>query len=159
MTTLYSERGLSRMWLLLVPFATIAMIVTQVTLAGRGSDWWVWVILGLCCQGFVWLQVTAGRTHVSVVLTPEALRCGEETLPVSEIAQILPGKAPDHPRKAKPGDFPAWSSARAMGRLPSIPRRRYGMGLRLADGSTVQAWARNDYALRAALEPLLTKVG
>ena len=44
-----------------------------------------------------------------------------------------------------------------MGRLKTVPRRRYGMGLQLADGSTVQAWARNDYALRAALEPLLTR--
>lgn len=159
MTTLYAERGLSRGWLLLVPFATVVMIVTQATLVGRTSDWWIWILLGLACQGFVWMQVTAGRTHVSVALTPEELRCGEETVPVAEIAAILPGKAPDHPRKAEPEDFPSWYSSRALGKLRTVPRRRYGMGLKLADGSTVQAWARNDYALRAALEPLLTKAG
>ncbi|BDH55625.1 DUF3093 family protein [Tsukamurella sp. PLM1] len=155
-TALYAERGLSRIWLLLVPAATIAMIVTQAVLVGRTSDWWVWVVLGLGCQLFVWMQVTAGRTHVSVELTPEELRCGDERIPVADIAEILPGKAPDHPRRAKPEDFPSWSSSRVMGRLPQVPRRRYGMGLRLTDGSTVQAWARNDYALRAALGPLLT---
>ncbi|GAB3131850.1 hypothetical protein GCM10027289_18700 [Tsukamurella serpentis] len=157
MTPLYTEPGPSRGWLLLVPVATVAMIATQWLLAGRTSDWWVWVLLGVCTQGFVWLQMTAGRTHVSVALTPEQLRCGEETIPVAEIAEILPGKTPDHPRRAKPEDYPSWASARAMGRLRSVPRRRYGMGLRLADGSVVQAWARNDYALRAALEPLLTR--
>ncbi|MCA0159045.1 DUF3093 family protein [Tsukamurella sp. M9C] len=152
---LYAERGLSRVWLLIVPLATVAMILTQWLLAGRTSEWWIWLLLGLATQGFVWLQVTAGRTHVSMAITPEELRCGEETIPVADIARILPGKSPDHPRKAKPEDFPAWSSARAMGRLSTVPRRRYGMGIQLADGSTVQAWARNDYALRAALEPLL----
>ncbi len=156
---LYAERGLSRIWLLLVPVATVAMILTQWLLAGRTSDWWIWLLLGLATQGFVWMQVTAGRTHVSVELTAQDLRCGEESIPVADIARILPGKAPDHPRKAAPEDFPAWSSARAMGRLPAVPRRRYGVGLQLADGSTVQAWARNDYALRAALEPLLTRAG
>lgn len=156
MTPLYAERGLSRIWLVIVPVATVGMILTQWLLAGRTSEWWIWLLLGLATQGFVWLQVTAGRTHVSMALTSDELRCGEEAIPVAEIARILPGKAPDHPRKAKPEDFPAWSSARAMGRLGVVPRRRYGVGLQLADGATVQAWARNDYALRGALEPLLS---
>ena len=157
MTALFSERGPSRLWLLLTPVATVAMIVTQATLVGGASDWWLWVIIALPVQLFVWLQASAGRTHVSVELTPESLRCGEESVPVAEIAEILPGKAPDHPKRAAPEDFPPWMSARTMGRLPQPPRRRYGVGLRTVDGSTLQAWARNDYALRAALEPLLTK--
>ncbi|KXO97979.1 DUF3093 family protein [Tsukamurella pseudospumae] len=156
---LYAERGLSRIWLVLVPLATLAMILTQWLLAGRTGEWWIWLFLGLATQGFVWLQVTAGRTHVSVELTEHELRCGEESVPVAEIGRILPGKAPDHPKRAAPEDFPAWTSARPMGRLSQIPRRRYGVGLQLTDGSTVQAWARNDYALRASLEPLLTKAG
>ncbi|WP_019200951.1 DUF3093 family protein [Tsukamurella sp. 1534] len=156
---LYAERGLSRIWLIWAPLATVLMIVTQWLLLGRTSDWWMWVILGLMAQLFVWLQVSAGRTHVSVELTPETLRCGDESIAVADIAEILPGKAPDHPKKAAPEDFPSWTSARTMGRLSSVPRRRYGMGIRLRDGSVVQAWARNDYALRAALEPLLMPAG
>ena len=80
---LYAERGLSRIWLLIVPVATVAMILTQWLLAGRTSEWWIWLLLGLATQGFVWLQVTAGRTHVSMAITPEELRCGEETIPVA----------------------------------------------------------------------------
>ncbi|ADG77309.1 hypothetical protein TPAU25S_02148 [Tsukamurella paurometabola] len=155
MSELYSERGLSRVWLFIAPVLTIAVIVTQGVVIGEWSDWWMWLLLGGLSQLFVWLQVTAGRTHVSVALTPEELRCGEESIPVDEIAEILPGKMPDHPKKAKPEEFPSWSSARVMGKLQTVPRRRYGMGLKLTDGSTVQAWARNDYALRAALAPLL----
>lgn len=157
MTPLYSERGLSQVWLFIVPVFTVAMIVTQGVLIDRWSDWWMWALLGALAQLFVWLQVTAGRTHVSIELTPETLRCGDESIPVADIAKILPGKAPDHPKKAKPEDFPAWTSARTMGRLKAVPRRRWGVGLGLTDGSTVQAWARNDYALRAALEPLLSE--
>ncbi|GAA1000989.1 membrane protein [Nocardiopsis tropica] len=157
MSELYSERGLSRVWLFIAPVFTVAMILTQGMLIGRWGDWWMWLLLGALAQLFVWLQVTAGRTHISVALTAEELRCGDETIPVAEIAEILPGKTPDHPKKATPEDFPAWSSARTMGKLAAVPRRRYGVGLKLTDGSTVQAWARNDYALRAALEPLLTR--
>lgn len=155
MTLLYSERGLSRVWLMIAPVATIAMIITQIFLVGRGSDWWLWLVIGGLAQVFVWLQVTAGRTHVSVELTDQSLRCGDETLAVAEIAEILPGKAPDHQKKNAPIEGPEWLRAPAMGRLAHVPRRRYGVGLKLVDGSTVQAWARNDYALREALEPLV----
>jgi hypothetical protein len=50
---------------------------------------------------------------------------------------------------------PSWRSARALGELAGVPRGRTGIGLKLAEGRTVQAWARKDEKLRVALTDLL----
>lgn len=151
--TRYRERGVSLLWLVPAPVGVIGMIISEV-IVGDGGDWWIWLLLGAIGELLVWLQLVAGRTHVSVHLTDDALRCGAETLSIAEIAEILPGSAVDHGTKSLTG-APKWRTARAMGRLGTVPRRRYGVGLRTTDRATLQAWAKNDYALRAQLAPLV----
>jgi len=48
-----------------------------------------------------------------------------------------------------------WQSARALGELFGVPRRRTGIGLKLTGGRTAQAWALRHRHLRAALTPLV----
>jgi len=50
-----------------------------------------------------------------------------------------------------------WEAAPALGESVSVPRRHTGIGLELSDGRLAQAWARDDAALRAALEQVLHK--
>lgn len=102
--------------------------------------------LGFCALalgGFTALQVVAGRTHARVELTADTLRQGTESLPLAEIAAILPAD------DAEAGD------GRALGELSGVPRRRRGIALRLRDGRIVRAWAIDHVGLRAALTAAL----
>lgn len=98
--------------------------------------------LGFCAVaigGFTGLQVIAGRTHARVELTGTALHQGVESVPLTEIAAVLPTDDDDA------------ADGRALGALSGVPRRRRGIGLRLVDGRIVQAWAIDHAGLRAAL--------
>ena len=75
------------------------------------------------------------------------LRQGTERLRVDDIVRIYP--------EPKGPDVPKWQSARALGELTGVPRRRTGIGLKLTNDRTVQAWARKHEALRAALTHLV----
>jgi hypothetical protein len=153
-TVHYREAGVSLLWLLPAPIAAIGMIISEVAV-GNAGKWWIWALLGLLGELLAWIQVMAGRTHIGVELTDDELRCGSETLALADIAEILPGSTPDHGTSGLSVDAPPWRTARAMGRLGTVPRRRYGVGLRTTDRAKLQAWAKNDYALRAHLVPLL----
>jgi hypothetical protein len=75
-------------------------------------------------------------------LTTHALRLGET------------GQAdPDGERDAADGDARdgEWQTSRALGELTGVPRGRTAIGLRLADGRDVQAWAHRHRELREAL--------
>ncbi|WP_238815594.1 hypothetical protein [Nocardia brasiliensis] len=125
----------------------LCLIILILELAtGSAVHWFALLFCGSLIAGFVVLQVVAGRRHVSVELTGTTLRQGTETLPLSTIAAVLPERDEDA------WDDEEWESARALGELSGVPRRRTGIGLRLADGGYVQAWARDHRALRAALE-------
>ncbi|GAA4384903.1 DUF3093 family protein [Tsukamurella soli] len=155
--TVYREQGVSVWWLAVAPILAVIVSATEIAV-GITVHWWQWTALAVTIDLLVWLQVAGGRTHISVALTRDTLRCGNESLPVDRIAEILPGYAPDDVRRTKSAaepERPEWMSARTLGQLPRVPRRRYPVGLVLADGETVQAWAKNDYALREALAPLL----
>jgi hypothetical protein len=101
---------------------------------------------------FIALQVKAARIHTSVVLTPETLQQGTETIKVSEIVRVYP--EPDHPLAAQK-DLERWQSARALGELVGVPKGRTGIGIRMTGGRTAQAWARRHRHLRNALTPLV----
>jgi len=109
-------------------------------------------IFFLLVTGFLTIQVKAARIHTSVVLTPQNLRQGTETIRVSEILTVYP--EPDHPQAAKK-DLERWQSARALGELVGVPKGRTGIGLRLTGGRTAQAWARRHRHLRNLLTPLV----
>ncbi|MDF0531721.1 DUF3093 family protein [Tsukamurella sp. 8F] len=155
---LYEEHGVSRLWLVIAPVLAIVMLVTEYV-NGVTVHWPLWLGLAVLADLFIAMQVYAGRTHISVRLDRDSLRCGNETVAVGAIDEILPGYAPDDVKRRKGApapDAPAWTRARTLGQLPRVPRRRYPIGLRLQGGETVQAWAKNDYALREALAPLVS---
>lgn len=73
---------------------------------------------------------------------------GTETVDVAEITEIFP------PAEYEDGEYEPkkWETARVLGELSGVPRKRHGIGLRLVGGGLVQAWAKDDDGLRAALE-------
>lgn len=148
---LFSERGASWWWVALGPAAAGAMVVIQIW-SGAPVSFVVPAIFLVLVSAFVGLQVKAARIHVSVELTPEALRQGTETILVREIVKVYP--EPEH-HEASGKELARWQSARALGELTGVPRHRIGIGLKLTGDRTAQAWARRHRQLRAALTPLV----
>ncbi|AYF73544.1 hypothetical protein D7D52_06390 [Nocardia yunnanensis] len=129
--------------------ALCAIILLIEVIRGGAVHWFGLVFCALLLAGFVWLQVVAGRRHISVELTPESLREGTETVALHDIAEVLPEDDEES------WDYEDWQSARALGELTGVPRRRKGIGLKLTDGRLVQAWARDHVTLRAELTAAL----
>ncbi|WP_024801976.1 hypothetical protein [Nocardia sp. BMG51109] len=151
-TVLFAEPGARWRTVAYGPLLCLAVLLLELVLRGQVH----WFGLGFCAAllaGFVYLQVVAGRRHVSVELTGSTLREGTETLPLSRIDQVLP--EPDE----ESWDDEDWQSARALGELSGVPRRRKGIGLKLRDGGgLVQAWARDHRRLRAELTAALERL-
>lgn len=126
------------------PILCLIIFIVELT-TGSSVHWFALLFCGSLIAMFVVLQVIAGRRHVSVELTADTLRDGTETLPLSSIAAVLPERDEDA------WDDEDWEEARALGELSGVPRRRTGIGLRLTDGSLVQAWAKDHRTLRAEL--------
>ncbi|WP_433606891.1 hypothetical protein [Prescottella agglutinans] len=131
-------------------FCVVALVIELLT--GPVVHWFALTLFAAILAGIVYVQVAAARRHVSVSLTDTTLRQGAEELPVAEIAAVLPEADPY-------GDEPQpWESARSLGELSGVPRRRKAIGLRLQDGSLVQAWARDDEGLREQLTRAVASV-
>lgn len=168
---IFVENGASRLWLLGGPVAAAAMIFVQVS-SGAGFQPIVPLGLLILLTAVFSLQVRAARLHTSVELTPEALREGTETILLSEIVSVYP-EASTKPSTGPLGLSPVallrgrvpidvkgrgeepWQSARSLGDLSGIPKGRTGIGLKLTNGRTAQAWARNHAELRRQLVALL----
>jgi hypothetical protein len=145
---LFREPGASWLWLLAGPAAGIAMLLIQIS-SGYGPKPLVPGIFLVLVTGFLAIQVKAARIHTSVELTPEYLREGAETIRIPEIIRIYP--------EAEGRDVPKWQSARALGELAGVPRGRTGIGVRLSNDRTAQAWARRHRELRVALNSLVNE--
>src|SRR5271156_6747651 len=137
---LFREVGATWYWLLAGPISAAIMLWIEKS-NGNGLQISVPVFFLVVLTSFIALQVKAARIHTSVVLTPQTLRQGTETIRVSEILKVYP--EPDHPRAAKK-DLERWQSARALGELVGVPK-----------GRTAQAWARRHRHLRNLLTPLV----
>jgi hypothetical protein len=148
---LFYESGASWLWVLGGPAAAVSMILIEVW-SGAGIQLVTPLIFLVMVSAFVGLQVKAARLHVSVELTDDALRQGTETILVREIVKIYPEA--EH-SVASDKELASWQSARALGELVGVPRGRTGIGLKLTQGRTAQAWARRHRHLRAALTPLI----
>src|ERR1700757_1489644 len=148
---LFYEPGASWYWVLTGPAAAVSMILIEIW-SGAGAQLAVPAIFLVMVSAFVALQVKAARIHVSVELTEDALRQGTETILVREIVRVYP-EAGSHEVSGK--ELAKWQSARALGELVGVPRGRKGIGLKLTQGRTAQAWARRHRQLRAALTPLV----
>ncbi|MEV0948041.1 hypothetical protein [Rhodococcus sp. NPDC049939] len=130
-------------------FCLIALVIELLT--GPVVHWFALPLFAALLSGFISVQVVAARRHASVELTSSSLRQGTEDLPIVEIVKIMPPADPEA-REMQP-----WETARTLGELSAVPRRRSGIGLRLTSGALVQAWAKDDKGLRAQLEPLIAK--
>lgn len=138
-----------------------ALILVVEMLGGATPHWFALLFCGGLIAAFSAVQVLAARTHVSVRLTAAALHQGAETVPLSAIREVLPeqGAGPVDAaslagvswQDADSWNEQEWESARALGELTGVPRRRTGIGLRLREGGLVQAWAKDHRGLRAAL--------
>lgn len=147
---LFEEPGARWRSLLWGPvFCAVALVIELAT--GPVVHWIALGLFALLLVGFTYVQVSAARRHVSVELTPLRLRQGTEALDIADIEAVLP--APDYSgRHYEPAK---WETARVLGELSGVPRRRTAVGLRLVGGAFVQAWARDDDALRDALEQVV----
>ena len=143
---LFSEQGASWLWVLAGPAAGIAMAMIQLS-AGYGIQWMVPGLFFVLVSSFLAVQVKAARIHTSVELTTEKLRQGTEVTRTDEIVRVYP--------EASGAQTPKWQYARALGELTGVPRGRTGIGVRLTDDRTAQAWARKHHQLRAALTNLV----
>ena len=150
---IFAEPGASWLWVLLGPIAATAMALVQ-RAAGVGFQPLVPLMFLVLVTGVLIVQVKAGRIHTSIELTRDALREGTETILISEIVTVYPESA-ESPKSSKPPH--SWQSARTLGELSGFPKGRYAIGLKLTNGRTAQAWARDDDALRAALTELVAQ--
>jgi hypothetical protein len=148
---LFYEPGASWWWLACGPAAAAAMVLIEIW-SGAPVSLVVPAIFLVMVSAFLGIQVKAARIHVSVELTEDALRQGTETILVREIVKVYP--EPDD-REASEKEVARWQSARALGELVGVPRGRVGIGLKLTNQRTAQAWARRHRQLRAALTPLV----
>ena len=143
---LFYEQGASWLWVLAGPLAGFAMAMIQLS-AGYGIQWVVPGIFFVLVTLFLSIQVKAARIHTSVELTVDHLRQGTEVTRTDEIVRIHP--------EASGAETPKWQYARALGELTGVPRGRTGIGVRLTNDRTAQAWARKHHQLREALTNLL----
>jgi hypothetical protein len=143
---LFYEQGASWAWVLAGPGAGIAMALIQMS-AGYGIQWLVPGVFFVLVSGFLWIQVKAARIHTSVELTPDYLRQGTERIRTDDIERVYP--------EAKGPDAPKWQLARALGELTGVPRGRTGIGLKLTNDRSAQAWARRHQQLRTVLTQLV----
>ncbi|QIS23050.1 hypothetical protein [Nocardia terpenica] len=148
---LFAEPGARWRTVAYGPLLCLVILVLELVFRRGPVHWFGLTFCALLLAGFVALQVVAGRRHVSVELTADALREGVETLPLRTIAEVYP----EHDEDAWEDE--SWRSARALGELSGVPRRRTGIGLRLRDGGMVQAWARDHGRLRAELTAALAR--
>ena len=139
---LFDEPGGSWWVVSIGPFMIAAVLIMEIVGGGR-IHWPVLTIFGVILIGFTVLQVAAARKHVSVLLTETSLHQGAQTIALADIAEVYP--------ENRTGEHEKWESARALGELPAVPRRRKGVGLKLADGKLRQAWARDVDRFRVEL--------
>lgn len=159
---LFFESGASWLWLLAGPAAALSMVFIQWR-AGLGFPLTVPIMFLVIVSGVLALQIHAARVHTSVELTATTLREGTEIVAVKDILALFPepelpsksrGQVSNWRRKPTESKEP-WQTARALGELSGVPRGRTGVGLQLAGRRTVQAWARDAEAFRAALSRLV----
>jgi hypothetical protein len=137
---LYSEPGSTWWPVLWGPIFAVVGALVELLTGPVHTLAWVLVAVGFAGAGAVWAQ---GRRRVcSVELTPVALRQGREVLDVEKIA-------------AADEEVGTPVAARVLGTGWAVPRKFEAVPVRLRDGTTVVAWARDGEALRAALRELI----
>lgn len=148
----YREDGWSWAWIVAAPLFCVAAGVFE-----WATDAPVhWLMLTVCAVATALshaVMIGATRIHGRVRLTDTTYTQGTEDLDLDRVAEVLPLPAAPTGRFGGPAPTPAsWESARTLGELREVPRRRQAVGLRLDSGAEVRAWGRDGAALHAALE-------
>ena len=138
---LYAESG-SSWWPVAWGPALAAMGLLAELVAGGRLAVWLWLPAAAALALFSTVWVAARRRVRSVRLTPSVLRQGREELAVASIADV--------------GDVGVSMGAVVLGGSWLVPNGTDGIPLRLTDGRSVLAWARDAEALRSALRTLVT---
>lgn len=147
---LYAEDGWSWAWILAAPvFCGAAALFEVVT--GAPVHWLMLTVCAVASAASHGVMIAATRVHGRVRVTPTAYFQGTEELELSRVEEVLPAADGD--------DEESWQSARTLGELREVPRRRGSVGLRLASGAEVRAWARRPAALRTALAEAVAAAG
>ena len=136
---LYAEPGSSLWPVLWGPAFAVAGALVE--LASGPVHVLAWFLVGFVLAGLAGIWVQARRRVCAVRLTTSALTQGRESLGVDKLAEV--------------DDVGASAGARVLGGGWSVPRKFTEVPIKLTDGSTVLAWARDGEALRAALSRLL----
>ena len=147
---LFAEDGWSWAWILAAPLFCAGAAVFELA-TGAPVHWLMLTVCAIAsalCHG---VMIAATRVHGRVRLTPTTYTQGTEELELSRVEEVLP----------LPGDEPeaSWQTARTLGELRDVPRRRGSVGLRLDTGAEVRAWTRDPVALHAALEEAVGAAG
>lgn len=100
-----------------------------------------WLIVAVVLFGVSVLWVNARRKVYRVQLTPKTLTQGRESLEIGHVTKV--------------SEVGAAVGAKPLGGGWTVPRKTDEVPLRLDDGSTVLAWARDGEALRDALARLV----
>lgn len=145
---LYAEDGWSWAWVFSAPLFCLFAAVFELV-SGAPVHWWMLTVCAVAsamCHG---VMIAATRVHGRVRVTEASYTQGTEELELERIAAVRPLPGDDVPEAS-------WESARTVGELREVPRRRKSVGLLLDNGGEVRAWARDSAALHAAL---VTAVG
>jgi hypothetical protein len=137
---LFAEAGSSWWPLAWGPLLALPGVLIEAT-GGGAIPLWVWLLAGAGLTVYTAAWVAARRRFREVRLTPTQLRGGREVLPVARITAV--------------DDVGTSMGAPVVGGSWLVPRGTTGIPLRLDDGSTVLAWARDAEALGAALRRLV----
>ncbi|GGC74454.1 hypothetical protein IEU95_16190 [Hoyosella rhizosphaerae] len=144
---LFEEPGARWNSLLAIPIMCGIGIIGEMILRGP-VHWLGWGVAGTAVGLVFCWQIYAARTYASVSFDGHTLRQGTKTLQVDEIAEILPPES-DTTVSNKVAD--RWLLAPPLGDLPTVPKRRTGIGLVLRSGTVTQAWAKDHETLRTLL--------
>ena len=139
---LYAEDGWSWAWILEAPLFCAGAALFEL-LTGAPVHWLMLTVCAIAsalCHG---VMIAATRVHGRIRLTPTAYYQGTEELELARVEAVLP--------PADGQDQASWQTARTLGELREVPRKRGAVGLRLDSGAEVRAWGRHPDALRAAL--------
>lgn len=137
---LYLERGARWGSVAVVPLL-VALAGGAEALAGGPVHLVGWLLLASAGTAGAAVLVRARRALVTVRVTPNEVRFGQEALAVSELAEV--------------DGVGASLGARVLGGGWAAPRRTEEVPLRLVDGTTVLGWARHPERLREVLRGLL----
>lgn len=140
--TLYAEDGWSWAWIFATPLFCLAAGLFEF-FTGAPVHWLMLTVCAVLSALSHGVMIGATRVHGRVRLTEHTYTQGTEELELEHVAEVLPLPADDGPEAS-------WETARSLGELREIPRRRQSIGLLLDNGGEVRAWARDATALHAA---------